>query len=101
MNWTRKRTEFRMKVLQQLLQAKRICREEFLENAPTCTRARRQQLKILNPIFQSLVVSGILFTVDRGGDYAFFKHHGRAFPKMWRPRASIEKVRAALREMEG
>ncbi len=100
MNWARKRGEFRVKVLRRLLQIDRICREEFLENAGTRTRARREQLRILNSIFQHLVVTGILFTVDRGGDYTFFKHHGRAFPKLWRRRASEEAIRTALREIE-
>jgi len=73
----------RQRVLSRLKDAKTICREEFLIDAPARSRARNTQFKILNAVFQQLVVEGILFTVDKSGDYKFFRHHGRAFPKLW------------------
>jgi len=73
------------RILERLKTKDRICREEFLVDA-SHDRARNKQLRVLNAVFQQLVVEGVLYTVDRGGDYTFFQHHGRVFPKMWRRR---------------
>lgn len=71
-------------ILKRLKETNRICREEFLTESKG--RKRNNQFKELNRIFQELVQEGILYTVDRGGDYTFFQHHGRTFPKMWNRR---------------
>ena len=76
----------KQRVLSRLADTNSICREEFLVDAPARSRTRNKQLKILNAVFQQLVVEGILFTVDKSGDHALFQHHGRAFPKLWRRR---------------
>lgn len=83
--------EVRRRVLLRLETHDRIWREWFLVAAPARSKQRNKQLRVLNAVFQQLVVEGILFTVDRAGDHAFFQHHGRAFPKMWRRRRSVTK----------
>ncbi len=76
------------RVIERLGFASRICREEFLSKGRT-QRQERREFRILNAVFQELVADGVLFTVDRGGDYTFFQHHGRAFPKMWDRRRCV------------
>jgi hypothetical protein len=83
----------KQRVLSRLKDASTICREEFLVDAPARSRARNLQFKILNTVFQQLVVEGILFTVDKSGDHALFRHHGRAFPKLWRRRQIPKEIK--------
>ena len=86
---TKKTNSIRQRVLEVLKVKDRISREEFVD-APLQSKERRKQMKDLNSVFQSLVHEGYLYTVDRGGDYTFFRHHGRAFPKMWNRRKTPE-----------
>lgn len=84
------RTPVHAIVIRRLRHKDRVCREEFLtKDAVPRSRERNRQLRELNRVFQQLVVEGILFTVDKSGDHAFFQHHGRAFPKMWRRRKAV------------
>ena len=80
----------RDRVLERLKTEDCVCREEFLVDAPNWSRARNKQLRVLNTVFQQLVVEGVLFTVDRSGDYKFFQHRGRAFPKLWKRRKPVD-----------
>lgn len=86
----RKSAPVECRVRRRLMHEDRICREEFLtKDATPRSRERRRQMRVLNAVFQKLVIEGVLFTVDRSGDYQFFGHHGRVFPKMWRRRYAV------------
>ena len=65
--------------------AEAICREEFIPRNLS-KRECRNAFRCINRIFQNFVVEGMLFTVSRSGDYAFFRHRGRFFPKLWKVR---------------
>jgi len=81
---------FETRIREKIKFKSRICREEFITVARYYNkREYNNQMKELNKIFQKLVIEGYLYTVDRDGEYTFFRE--RSAPKMWNVRINKHK----------
>ncbi len=58
-----------------------ISREEFIIPNQS-KRDYNKQMGLLDQAMKKLVIDGYL-TPNKSGDYWFFRHRGRQFPKLW------------------